>query len=479
MSTSNNENSPLAIFERQIEQLKSSPVTYSGKSGYFVAKERLDSVEKNILKEMETSESPSRLIELQEELETIRKSSTEANKALQDAQKAISEKNHLIVTLKKKRDEALVEKADNLAMINSERANLVESLKLATEEKQRVQKEFEKAKKGFDPEKALELEEALASQKALVGQLQKDLELVNADKQAVAAQAASLNASIMVLDQEKRKLEHEVHAFVEAKKKNSSPILPEITVPRPEIKSDVLRKLLGERGIEWLQKAEQAVADDYRQRVYSLMVATKGGKTSNLRSISQLLETVFRWLKLQSYRLRKSIAAWVDEIEHDIRSAAIKSVSYYRDKLAELRDDIIAKRNAEKKTDHDEPMSWFDDLYYTVLVLRNRFVRKSRGFFSPIKRVFTSLWNWIRPTRNPTNSDHISKEDFFDAEKYAEELKADEKKKGKKPMTYLVPKPEDDSAGSSNSVPPPPPPPGKLGRKHPGFANIANLFGAK
>ncbi|ARO52689.1 hypothetical protein QKP71_gp2 [Neofusicoccum luteum fusarivirus 1] len=475
MNLSKEQNDPLESFERQLEIMKSSTVSYQGKHGFFVSKEAIDALEKSILTEMEKSESPNKLIALQDELEEIRNSSKTLQETLVSTQKQVREKNQLIIDLKKRKDEAIVQRNDSLKMISEERNKLVDQLKIATEEKKKAMLAYEKARKGFDPEVALDAEETLAGQKAMVADLQKQLELVNADKHAVSSDVAKLTAAIATLDSEKKQLESTVHSLVEAKKKSSATSVPEVTIPRPEIANKTLAKLLGKSGIEWLQKAEQQVADDYRQRVYHLMVATKGGKTANIKSISQLLETVFQWLKLQSYKLRKTLAKWVDEIESDIRAATFKSVSYYRDQLLKIREDILAERTSSTKTDKDDPMSWFDSVYYGALVFKRSISQKVKGFFTPVTRVFSylsSLFSRRSNYKKPTVSEEDS--EIFDADSYAKELRKhdEEMEKRKIKMTEVPPIPEKEEAGPSRRPPPP-------RKQHPSFAKVANLFGAK
>lgn len=351
--------------QRQIEHMKSHSVSFGGRQGYFVSKDKLRSIESRLLTAMEKDdeESPTRLLNLQDELDEIKKSSEFLQSELKAAQQKVRERGDLIAKLQREKETQELLAKSRLDEVNKTHKEYKEILEQTKEERLKVQEELRSAAKGFDPEKAKDLQLQVENLTGKIRETTKQLELINSDKKTLEKELYESKGKILAAQAEKDELTRQVDSLINARKRASVDEIPPLTVPRPEINNRLVARILGEKGLDFLHQAEQAMVDDYRDRVYKLMWASRHGKTQNLKSLSALLEIVFHWLRKKAYKARAVIAKWVDIIEAHLRKGTIKAVSWYRDRLRELVDDF-EEIKASYGHEAGKPERWHRHAYY-------------------------------------------------------------------------------------------------------------------
>ncbi|ALD89095.1 gp2 [Macrophomina phaseolina single-stranded RNA virus 1] len=450
--------------QRQIEHMKNHSVSFGGKQGYFVSKDKLKSIESKLLHAMEKDdeESPTRLLNLQDELDEIKKSSEFLQNELKAAQQKVRERGDLIVKLQREKETQELLAKSRLDEVNKTHKQYKEILEQTKEERLKVQEELRSAAKGFDPEKAKDLQMQVENLTGKIRETTKQLELINSDKKTLEKELYEYKGKILAAQAEKDELTRQVDSLINARKRASIEEIPPLTVPRPEINNRLVARILGEKGLDFLHQAEQAMVDDYRDRVYKLMWASRHGKTQNLKSLSALLEIVFHWLRQKTYKARAVVAKWVDLIEAHLRKGTIKAVSWYRDRLRELVDDF-EEIKASYGHEPGKPERWHKHAYYWLQVVWNRAKRQPSKIARVLKRAKAKLDELYLRFRSYLGFAKRQDPDLYSPE----DLAIDEK--GKRP--------------AYNGVPPPPVPirgpskvPGKLGDSK---AKLAALFGAK
>lgn len=191
-----------------------------------------------------------------------------------------------------------------------------------------------------------------------------------------------------------------------------------------EINTPALKLLLGDRGLGWIKKAAEAHEAEVREKLYSMIQATKGHKNNRVISgILSLLEFAFDWVKHQTFKTRMAIQPWVIMIESDLRSGFFKSLAFYRIELEKLIGQIKTKtKQAKDKTkEHFKSArtsyfgwQWFKkEVSYQLWMLKAKtrhVVKRAAHWF---KGVYDSWWV-APPGKNHSTS--YEKELLFEAE---------------------------------------------------------------
>jgi len=451
---------------RQIEHIKSKPVSVGGAGGYFVTKSKLDHIEQKLLSALEqsamTSDSPSRLIELQEELNEIRDSSRKAQADLERTQATLKERTATFAKVARDRDTQQALAKSRLEEVERTHAQYREALAEAKKEREDSRALLATASKGFDPDRAQELQKSVESSTARIKDLQRDLELINADKKALNASFQEANAQLAALSSERTVLQNRINELLTTKNLASSDVVPEITVARPELNSKILQKMIGDRGINWLHKAEQQMVDDYRNRIYNLRLATKYANSPNVKSISDLLQIVLNWCKNKTWKARKIIASWVDMIEAHIRAGAVRSVKFYHDELRRISDEFDEQR-AHHNVEPGQKLRWWEDAYFYAKVFYGRAKRSSKRTTSWFSRTLKKVGGFFSKLFGFQQSVKLEPEDF-DAEELLKKEGPSVWEKGKM---------------RAGTAPPPPPPPVPNKKVNAMAEKLAGLMGGR
>jgi len=241
-----------------------------------------------------------------------------------------------------------------------------------------------------------------------INRIKVDLKTKQTETATLREEAAAQSKLLSDADKELVKLRAEMDAvYAEMKKKHAikAATFSEVfnTVAGPPRANTVypqfVTRMLGEKGIKWLQAAESALQADYKERAYNLMLAAKSSNQKRYKSLYHILELVYMWLKTVRVKARKQVADWLEIVQADLVSGSVKTLTEYRELLQKtvgnkLQSVILHQdeEGAKVKTGNAQPFEtkWYEHVYVTLLVARNVIKRAGKSLFSKAKSLFVS-----------------------------------------------------------------------------------------
>jgi len=177
-----------------------------------------------------------------------------------------------------------------------------------------------------------------------------------------------------------------------------------------EFQSRLVRGILGKTGAEWLQKVELASRVDARERAYALLQATARGTSGPIKSMNQIIEICFKWLKTASFNMRQSVLPWLKWIENDLRAGTLKSAKLYREALEKILasykqarlstplgiEDVKGKREQPAP---DFKWHWWNPVHlYGTFSVKYLQGKRAKSFYHPIQGVFGKVSSGFKAT---------------------------------------------------------------------------------
>lgn len=370
-----------------IEALKQNPKFV--KKGKMVITQRTITKLENALHEVmvssSTSQSPTDLIKMAEELAALRKRALEAETEVKAAKASIAARNGDISALREAlaASESVAQRKNSELMAES--AKLAEQLKAA----KAANTESKKLVKSVNSATVISEDEynaAVSKQKeaaAEVTRLNNALAEINKESAQMAARNLELKNKLQSLEAAKKAAEEKAKL---AKPKSFAEVASEGVISKKPIENKTVKKLFGDKGLEWLSAAEQAVKEDIRERAYNLMLAAKSSTDKKVRSLHELLAIVFQWCKMHARKLHRKIAKWVDMVEADMRSGMLKSIAYYRQELEKVIGEIKQER-ANLEAQKPESSNAIKEAQAWARVLTHRTKRGAKRVYKSVTPV--------------------------------------------------------------------------------------------
>jgi len=367
-----------------VDRLINQPATIGHHSGYFIKKRQVDDLEDRLHKIMAsgaTSKSSTDLIELNQLLQDTRQRLQAAEDSLKASRASVIEKSKDLSEVNETLAACQRVLASSKSKWEHDRNLLVREIGSLREEALPLKTQLAAAKRGGDPEAALEAQSLKDQHSAKVSALQEELNKMNTVRGVEEANVYKLKGRIMALEQEhlaaqlhNKQLEEELTSSVTHSNGPLSPRSVELNMP-------VLKQLLGSRGIEWLKKADLSMRNDYRDRAYHLLQASKSAPSKAIRSFADIFEICFQWIKKTPRKIAQRIQPWIDEIEADFRAAKLKTFKYYRESLESIIQEkikAVRQRNKAQGLIEDTPVSTVESIWHYCIVIKNRCVRQTK-----------------------------------------------------------------------------------------------------
>lgn len=414
-------------------------ITFRGKSGFFVKKEELEACSDFIDEMIESEQDEQVWSDLSDEMDNLRSQCRDANLIIAELRKEVKDKSLTIKDMQTKHEYLLNTNNEALRKAQEDRQELVSQLGAARAAKASIDKEIGLARKGSDVDLAEDLSSRSVKISADLKSIQDHLTKVNLEKNSLSSERTRLQSELKEASNELTELRSLLDKAEKMKRVSLQEPVQGATWERimPPIKSKAVSRLLGERGLKWLKSAQEVISDDYKDRSLKLMSAARTSRNANVKSLGDLLEIVFKWLKAQAYRARAVIADWLSEIESDLRTATVKPITYYRDALQRIAEErkleieSINIKKAEKAASEDgielesidieqikarEP-TFFENAWTWVRVLsletKRIFItnpKHAQGLKAPVPRaigttynyishICKSVWEWFVPDR--------------------------------------------------------------------------------
>nr|QUE49154.1 MAG: hypothetical protein [Sclerotinia sclerotiorum fusarivirus 2] len=254
-----------------------------------------------------------------------------------------------------------------------------------------------------------------------------------------------------------------IHAAWKAAQKANPP--PEVINVLANIKLDSsVKKLVGEKSYEWLEKLKEVPAVNVRDTTFHLLGAARESSNKQVSKLTALLQWVFDWVKKNSNKVRLQLKPWLDTIAKDIATGKVRTMAFYREELEKLVVEFKAtKAKAVKQLESagktasftTDAVSWIKVLFY---YRPKRYFAKGVGFvkaglsktMKSIKKVLSGIASYFSFTNGhkKLSDEQVESEiHMFDAEVLEKDLDVGE---GRAPPP---------SRPQSPAPPPPPPPP--------------------
>ncbi|QHI00152.1 hypothetical protein BdFV1_gp2 [Botryosphaeria dothidea fusarivirus 1] len=445
MSTSN-EYGSLEAIESALEVVHQNAISYKGKRGYFVDMDSLLKMER-FLDKLPEQDGDDKVKLMRKDLESLK----EQNKEMADETKRL--RDFLAQAKEDARgfqlqfDAAVSERNAVQLEKKAEKAKILAEMETIRQSRDSLEHQLKEGSAKFDPEEALNIQEKASELRKELKTLNSHLEVNNAEINMLNAEVSDIKSKLDSAKAQRDQYKSQLDSLTQSRISAANMLHEKVSLPRPAV-GKLTARVLGNKGLTWLHKAEEAMWNDYRERVYCLMLATKNGSTQNVRSLSSLLEIVFHWIKQQTRKVQNKIRSWVDLVEKDLREMKLKSIKFYRQKLEELNVQLEKQRAEKEKygTWEREQEHWYETIYFYGLVFRNRIRRKSKSVINSIGTFFSSIFSkigfWSRHRTFNKGKEKERAEEIFDYEKEA----------------LLIEK-EKSHVKDGGEGPPPPPPP--------------------
>ncbi|UVZ34701.1 hypothetical protein [Botryosphaeria dothidea fusarivirus 3] len=445
MSTSN-EYGSLEAIESALEVVHQNAISYKGKRGYFVDMDSLLKMERFLdrLPERDTDEKVKLMRKDLESLKDQNKEMAEETKRLRDF---LAQAKEDARGFQLQFDTAVTERNAVQLEKKTEKAKILAEMETIRQSRDSLERQLKEGSAKFDPEEALNIQEKASELRKELKTLNSHLEVNNAEISMLNAEVSETKSKLDAAKAHRDQYKSQLDSLTQSRISSANMLHEKVSLPRPVV-GKLTARVLGKKGLTWLHKAEEAMWNDYRERVYCLMLATKDGSTQNIRSLSSLLEVVFHWIKQQTKKVQNKIKTWVDLVEKDIREMKLKSIKFYRQKLEELNLQLERQRKEKEKygTWEREQEHWYETIYFYGLVFRNRIRRKSKSVLNSIGNFFSSIFSkigfWSRHRTFSKGKERERAEEIFDYEKEA----------------LLIEKEKSHSKDGGEGPPPPPPP---------------------
>jgi predicted nucleic acid-binding Zn-ribbon protein len=431
--------SKIDAIEKALAQTKRHKIRYDKSEGYFISSKLQSQIESMIDEAMlQGDESPTRLIELQEEVDQLRKDKATADAILKHYEEEVKQMNNKYhefqesaVAAKEAWGKTQAEAKAEIAALRSKMAESQEALKAAKEAQQQ-------SAKGFDPEEAVAWQHRVKVLQDKVNELNNRIsehkhELAVAHKEIDSASKKAAEA------REKLTAESKKLSAMKSQKALAMDDLPPPGPVKVTIDNTWLAMALGEKGKKWLEKSLEASAIDVRERIYTLMLAAKSSQTKSIRSIADVLQIALDWVKRATYAARLKLKPWVDMITKDLASGVIKSARFYREELERLVTElkqhaVVAREKVSNKYQYAKERKFFLAGFFREVVawkrvLVSRAKRYTKAAFKATKTGVSAVistavfpFRWLYAVVRPKALDSDVEEAhenivLFDAEK--------------------------------------------------------------
>jgi len=386
---------------RLISQLSEKPANMKGNEGFFISQKKMNSLEERINKLMisgETSKTPSELISLNETLANVRQALQDSQDKLRASQQEAIDKSKEVMTLKSSIKS--LESATELAKKEhaNERSELLVQLNDLKTKAGPLKIAAAAAKRGGDPEDALAKDQERAANAANITALQNKLNALQQSDMQLNDQLTAARAKIIKLEAEQiavlkanKTLEESLYQKADS---DSGPIEPRSV----ELNSVILKQLIGDKGIDFLVRADLAVRTDIRERSYQLMQAAKKANTEAIKGYGAIFEVLFQWVRRMTWKAANKVRSWLDEIEADFRRATLKPIAYYRKSLELLIEEKISvvkssNERRKKNSQSEYTDSTFNNLWFYGYAIIRRIKRNVKSNKSKFSRWVSHKWN--------------------------------------------------------------------------------------
>jgi len=340
-------------------------MSMSGHKGYFIPKSRFETLESQVHELMvEDSASPKGLLELQGQLDEAFKANDIANAALKAKEEEVADWSQRFAKAGADAESRFHVMDQALSALHDERKTLLADLTSAKSENSSARQAAQKASKGFSPEEAIAAKEAhraaaqnvtdlnskLSEVNSQVAKLKADVDKANKTKAAVATSFRDACQQLEKLKAEKAVAELE----------NPPPALAKV-----EIKSKLVKGILGDKGLAWLKRAAEANENEVRERLYQMVNAVRSNQRDpKIRGLADLIQIVLDWVKRQSHVARLRIKPWLDFVQNDLANGVVRKLSEYRKMLEDLVADFKVQARAKseqykKKFDFSQFGTWY------------------------------------------------------------------------------------------------------------------------
>lgn len=333
-----------------IDAMTNNTVTFKNESGYFVSKKKIDQLENRLHKLMatgETSKSPDELIKLNEELGKVRRQLDLERESSAAAHKEVSNKSRQLQSLQEDLDSKTLKLKTMTAETEVWRKNNQNDLKDLERQCANLKIQAAKASKGFDPDLAVQLQqerdEMVAKVDALKGQLAEHNSFVaksNGEIQLLKAKIGSLQIE----------KDHALRVVQQFERPEYADLIKngiDIANTDKMMNTPILKQLIGDKGIEYLKKADLAMRKDVSSRAHNLWHAARSGKSKTMQHLANILKLMIDFIKTLPAKSRKIVVAWMEKIESDFRDGKLVSLKIYREELEKIIS--VYKASAEAK----------------------------------------------------------------------------------------------------------------------------------
>lgn len=384
-------------------------VNYKGKRGYFFNPDDLAKAE-----ELVAFANSGRLQMLTPEkeeaykadLRDMREMLDSANKSLQDLKSELDVAKKELAAQEERTATELSLKDSKFKLAQTSKMSLQTQLAAAKTAHEQTKESLRKARSGRHPSIDLEEAEQMTLHSASeVTRLNNELQRVNTEVKEANTKVAEESQRAKVLREQVAFLESQMADFhgAQAAAVSLKPLKP-ATV---SLNKGFLTRVLGTKGIEWLQKEELIDRQDTRDRAYHLMQAANAGHTRVYKSLGEVLFIAWSALKRMSKASWKHLNGWLEEVTRDFRAGTLKSIKFYREKLEKVlealkQQTVVLKRKVarhsatgkEKESGHhqDSYWSWFKR------AMRRSFEKVKNTWFStpkPVLRAWKTIKSWF------------------------------------------------------------------------------------
>ncbi|ALO50126.1 53 kDa protein [Penicillium aurantiogriseum fusarivirus 1] len=414
--TENSESSAALTVSEEVQAFlddtkKAKQVELMGLKYVYVKASRLKDLEDSLESALEhgtSRASDDTLLQLNDELQRLRKHNQKVELAHAAANAEI---NKLKGDFQAYADSVQAIQQQNREMeskVNAEQVSLKKDLEVAKANNEQLKVDLRKARQSNDPDTAAKMIQQQTDAANKVTSINNKLQEANQIIARLTKESADARSTLSKMNAEIELNKDVATRTAEAMAISKEAAFAEVEPAVVQINRPWVTKALGQKGLTWIQKAEQASRIDARERAYRLLQATASGKGQAITSLRQIIQIAYDWIKTKSFKARERLLPWLNEIEADLRTGVIKAIKHYRERLEAIIDKgkEIARVQREKfnQWQDENPESWLTWLTTWGETLWGRYVHRPAKRF---KNWLVSKWNQAKGYRrvNVTEDD--------------------------------------------------------------------------
>lgn len=409
--------------EASINEIKGNQVTVGGKTAYAISPSKLASLERRVnrvLVSFDSTDNQANIaLSLNKQLEEIKAQYKEVNmlKEASEAARATATRDLAKAQSALRAKEALYRdaQAENLTI----KADLVRQMKEAQLLSGKLKIEAAKAKKGFEPDVALEAKAAHEAQAKVVNDLNDRIAQLNSHTRQQEKEIDLLKSNVQKMEAEKQMASASIVQIKNALAKGNE----ELTTPLKL--SPRIEAILGKEACTILSNWHNLAFDDARERTYLMATAFTKSRNSLVKAVGNLLFRLFEWIKSNSKKVWSLALPFLALIASHIRAGGFKAVAFYKKELLKLKleglslaNKVYAKEQGFKpyKVNESEDLPFFDNIWFTGYALVLRIKRRTNSTFTR----FVDFLSWVgskfradRKGKGPVSTSSKWREWFF------------------------------------------------------------------